>query len=98
MGVKDTLAPHLEGDPDWYDAKIAGWWVWGIACWIGSGWCSGKGPWQVVEAEDGSRQLVHLGNAGQGVNRKLVHLGDAGRGVNRSRPPRGRRAGCEPQA
>jgi len=27
-------------DPDYYDAKIAGWWVWGISCWIGSGWCS----------------------------------------------------------
>ena len=65
-------------DPDWYDAEIAGWWVWGICQWIGSGWCSGTGPWSV---EDG--QLVHLGNAGQGVKRKLVHLGDAGRGVNR---------------
>jgi hypothetical protein len=37
----------------------------------------------VVEAEDGSRQLVHLGSAGMGVNRQLVHLGSAGRGVNR---------------
>jgi len=26
-------------DPDYYDAKIAGWWVWGISCWIGRGWC-----------------------------------------------------------
>jgi hypothetical protein len=79
------LTGRLEGDPDFFDAKIAGWWVWGACCWIGSGWCSGKGPWQVVEGEDGSRQLVHLGNAGMGVNRKLVHLGNAGRGVNRQR-------------
>jgi hypothetical protein len=27
-----------------------------------------------VVAEDGSRQLVHLGDAGRGVNRKRVHL------------------------
>jgi len=79
---KDSLQARLEGDPDYHDAKIAGWWVWGMACWIGSGFCSGKGPWQVVEI-DGSRQLVHLGSAGRGVNRKLVHLGSAGRGVNR---------------
>ena len=84
VGQKEQLQANMEGDPDFFDAKIAGWWVWGMACWIGSGFCSGHGPWQVVE-KDGSRQLVHLGNAGQGVNRKLVHLGDAGRGVNRKR-------------
>ena len=73
------LPARLEGDPDYYDAKIAGWWCWGICCWIGRGFCSGQGPWRVV-----NRQLVHLGDAGQGVNRQLVHLGDAGRGVNRT--------------
>jgi len=80
VGQKDPLQARLEGDPDFYDAKIAGWWVWGMACWIGSGFCSGDGPWRVVEG-----QLVHLGDEGMGVNRKLVHLGDEGRGVNRQR-------------
>ena len=75
---KADLVARLEGDPEYYDAKIAGWWLWGICCWIGAGWCSGNGPWSVV-----NRQLVHLGDAGQGVNRKLVHLGSAGQGVNR---------------
>ena len=27
-------------DPHYHDAKIAGWWVWGISQWIGAGWCS----------------------------------------------------------
>lgn len=80
----DSLRPRLEGDPDFFDAKIAGWWVWGVCCWIGAGFCSGKGPWKVAEV-DGARQLVHLGGAGRGVNRQLVHLGDAGQGVNRKR-------------
>jgi hypothetical protein len=80
---KDSLQAKLEGDPDYFDAKIAGWWCWGMACWIGGGFCSGQGPWQIEEAEDGTRQLVHLGSAGQGVKRQLVHLGDAGRGVQR---------------
>lgn len=70
------LRPRLEGDPEWHDPKIAGWWVWGVSCWIGSGFCSGRGPWVV----DGNRQLVHLGDNGRGVNRKRVHLGDNGRG------------------
>lgn len=81
---KTSLQAKLEGDPDYFDVKAAGWWVWGMACWIGSGFCSGTGPWQVQEIE-GVRQLVHLGDNGRGVNRKLVHLGDNGQGVNRKR-------------
>jgi DNA adenine methylase len=84
VGRKEPLRARLEGDPDFFDAKIAGWWVWGVSCWIGSGFCSGEGPWGVVEV-DGVRQLAHLGDAGRGVNRQLAHLGDAGRGVNRKR-------------
>jgi hypothetical protein len=60
-------------DPDYYDAKIAGWWVWGICQWIGAGWCVHP-EWQT---------LNHLGDPGQGVHRpsqKLNHLGDLGRG------------------
>lgn len=77
---------NLYANPDSYDAKVAGWWLWGICIWIGSGWCSGNGPWTVINGElVDTRQRPHLGNAGQGVNRKLPHLGDAGRGVNRKR-------------
>ena len=86
---KSELTARLEGDPDYYDAKIAGWWLWGICVWIGGGWCSGNGPWKSVNGvmtktgDSGmgvNRQLVHLGNSGMGVNRQLVHLGDAGMG------------------
>ena len=31
----------VETDPDFYDVKVAGWWVWGLSNWIGGGWCSG---------------------------------------------------------
>lgn len=78
------LAARLEGDPDFYDAKVAGWWVWGICSWIGSGWCSGKGPWYPVDG----KLVKTVGNGGQGVNRQLPHLGDAGKGVNRKLPSR----------
>ena len=82
-----TLTQSLHADPEWFDAKIAGWWCWGACNWIGSGWCSGTGPWvhdgeRIVD----SRQLPHLGNAGQGINRKLPHLGNAGQGINRQLP------------
>lgn len=31
---------RMRTDPDFYDPKIAGWWCWGLCCWIGGGWCS----------------------------------------------------------
>ena len=65
---------RMKTDPDVYDVKIAGWWVWGQCIWIGSGWCAGL------------RQRPHLGNAGTGVHRKRPHLGNAGKGVHRQRP------------
>jgi len=67
-------------DAEWFDAKVAGWWVWGASAWIGGGWCSGKGPWILHEGRIvDSRQLPHL-SAGMGVNRQLPHVGNAGRG------------------
>lgn len=31
---------RMHTDPDYYDAKVAGWWVWGLCQWIGGGWCA----------------------------------------------------------
>jgi DNA adenine methylase len=76
-------------DPDFYDVKIAGWWVWGACNWLGSGWCEGKGPWVSNGANITDRR--ETGNAGSGINRKLPHLGDAGRGINRQLPQGGER-------
>lgn len=77
----------LLGDPDFYDAKVAGWWVWGLCSWIGSGWCTGKGPHVLVDGKlVDCRQFPHLGNVGQGVRRKLPHLGNAGQGIVRQLP------------
>jgi len=98
VSQRSETTRRLDADPEWYDAKIAGWWCWGACNWIGTGWCSGDGPWQVDgdqvrklphvgDAGRGvNRQLPHVGNAGVGVNRKLPHVGNAGRGVNRQLP------------
>lgn len=83
------LVSWLEGDPEHYDAKAAGWWLYVSACGIGDPWSAG--PWRVQDGhlvktttdDNGvNKELPHLGNAGQGVNRALPHLGDAGKGVN----------------
>ena len=31
---------RMRRDKDYFDAEIAGLWVWGICAWIGSGWCT----------------------------------------------------------
>lgn len=95
---RPALTERLMGDPDYFDAKLAGWWVWGASIWIGGGFCSGEGPWRRVEvapgdwrmlktsSQDGKgvkRQRPHLGNKGAGIQRQLPHLGNKGRGVQR---------------
>jgi DNA adenine methylase len=74
---------RMKSDPDYYDCKIAGWWVWGICQWIGSGWCHADCYADTSLPASPSRQLPHLGDAGRGIHRpsqKLPHLGDAGMG------------------
>jgi len=63
-------------DPDYYDAKIAGWWIWGLSCWIGDNFCR---PRQQAS-------LPHL-TGGKGVARQVPHLtgGKGDRGVNARR-------------
>jgi hypothetical protein len=95
VGARESLVAGLLADPVWFDPRVAGWWCWGLSCWIGSGWCSGNGPWSVVDGVFGKhgakgegviRQRPHLGNKGQGVKRKLPHLSNKGQGVNRKLP------------
>ncbi|HWQ54849.1 MAG TPA: DNA adenine methylase [Bryobacteraceae bacterium] len=87
---------RMKMDPDFYDVKIAGWWVWGISQWIGSGWCltpertgrtnAGRAP-RGINAE-GAQKRPYLSNHGGGMGvhggRKRPRLGnDHGRGVLR---------------
>jgi hypothetical protein len=51
VGRKKSMQSRLEGDPEWYDPRAAGWWCWGLCCKLGGGWCEGSGPWEVVDGE-----------------------------------------------
>jgi DNA adenine methylase len=61
---------RLKTDPEYFDARVAGYWAWGLSSWIGDIFCRPRPQ----------RGIPHLG-AGQGVNRKLPHLRDPGMGV-----------------
>jgi hypothetical protein len=64
---------QMEHDPDFYDSKIAGFWIWGLSCWIGDNFCR-------PNKQD---SLPHL-TGGKGVARQVPHLtgGKGDRGVN----------------
>ncbi len=94
---QEDFRGQMKSDPDFYDLKVAGWWVWGICQWIGGGWCSVREnkPSQkrpcLSNAGRGvhrpAQQIPKLSCAGQGVHRpsqKLPALGDSGRGIHRS--------------
>jgi DNA adenine methylase len=53
--AQNDFKKQMRANPDFYDVKIAGWWVWGLCAWIGGGWCCKT-----------AEQLPHLGDAGRG--------------------------------
>jgi DNA adenine methylase len=83
---RQTLVGHLEADPCWYDAQAAGWWLWGLACWVGEAWCSGRGTWAIERASEGAVMAHHDSAVDGGVLRRPVHL-TGPQGVKR--PPGG---------
>lgn len=68
---------QLEADPRWFDAELAGWWVWGLSQWIGGGWCA------PLRSEQQTRPSIS--HAEHGVHRKRPAMGgnSASRGVQR---------------
>ena len=42
IGQRESLTERLVADPEWFDARVAGWWCWGSCAWIGDGWCSAE--------------------------------------------------------
>lgn len=37
---QEDFREKMRTDPDFFSARIAGWWVWGLSAWIGGGWCA----------------------------------------------------------
>lgn len=56
------IVERLRTEPEFFDAKIAGWWVWGQCLWIGSGWCQSSLH----------QQLPFLNRPGAGIHAKQV--------------------------
>lgn len=65
---RKAFTKQLKADPEYFDAKLAGWWVWGQSCWIGAGWASSK---------NAKLKLPHM-QGGEGIHRTtLVQVNSA---------------------
>lgn len=81
---------RVRSDPDYFDAKVAGWWVWGLSCWIGGGWCAVKAlPNGETPSEQTKRPDLNSASQGKGVHR-VIDTEEQGR-----RPHLGRRMGVD---
>lgn len=59
---------RMRSEPDYFDAKVAGWWCWGLCCWIGGGWCTPHG--EANNGQDGKLCMPQL-NSDKGVLRPI---------------------------
>lgn len=75
-----ALRDRLFADPDFFDARAAGWWVWGISAWVGGEWCTGIGPHTGSDAPS-----ITNGGTAPGVYRKIPMISGAhgGKGIHK---------------
>ncbi|MFH1016699.1 MAG: hypothetical protein V1798_00790 [Pseudomonadota bacterium] len=84
---ESRLVEGLVSDPEWCDAKLAGYWIWAASCWIGSGLTC---PTQSPHISDGGMgvhalgQRPHISDGGKGVHAlgQRPHISDGGKGVH----------------
>jgi len=73
---EQNLLKNLCSDPLWHDPIMAGYWIWGISCWIGDGW-----PIKNADSRPG------ISRSGTGVHsnlHKIPYIAKRGEGVHSS--------------
>ncbi len=81
---RDDFRQRMHADAEYFDAKVAGWWVWGIAQWIGGGWCSGGGFPKAIRPKEQTPDIyiprtIHFDRS---LEQNRPHLDRGGRGVH----------------
>jgi DNA adenine methylase len=75
---QNDLAEKLTADPLYYDVQAAGWWVWGISCWVGGDWMSGLGPWKPGNPKGPGvyrkMPMIAGSHGGKGIHKPLAKL------------------------
>ena len=66
----EKLKIGMSNEPEFYDCKIAGYYIWAASCWIGSGLTC-------------PTQIPHLTDKGMGINKKKRPHLTSGMGINK---------------
>lgn len=86
MNRRSELAERLEGDPEFYDATIAGWWIWGMCTAICNSFGATLGSWIVrdgklvkcdttITGTIGIRRMRPHISSRVGIHRQSAHIG-----------------------
>jgi hypothetical protein len=78
---RPDLTERLFADPFYCDPLVAGKWLWGVASWIGDGWCVADGPWINVDGVLVDRRTI--GADVEGVVKQMPVVGSPGEGGER---------------
>ena len=92
---------QLSEDPDWFECKAAGWWVWGMSLWIGGEFCNLNQEGNVESRPTSCKQGVNniagrpyvqnKGESGRGVSAQVrdripsVSIKSGGKGISAQR-------------
>jgi len=85
--AETELVKNLTNSTEFYDAKLAGFWIWAASCWIGSGLTCLNAIPPLGDAGQGIHamgQRPHLTDAGKGIHAmgQIPHLSHAGQGIH----------------
>lgn len=61
--AQEEFRRRMKAEPEYFDPKVAGWWVWGLSQWIGGGWCASA---QVAE----QARRPEITDGGGGVHKR----------------------------
>jgi DNA adenine methylase len=75
---QSAFRERMKTDPEYFDTRIAGWWVWGQCLWIGSGWCD------ATDVPDKLPNLTSGFGSGTGLAQQVPDISRAGTGIHAS--------------
>ena len=68
---KTDFISRLRNEPDYYDPKIAGYWVWGLGCWIGGKWCAKR---VIQKPQISHRKGIHKHSISSMLNEYMTEI------------------------
>ena len=91
---QEEFIEKMHTDPEHFNVKVAGWWVWGLSSWIGDNWCNVNSNRSLPEMK--GHRGIHRDNHGlwrarpclttRGLVAKRPQIKKGGAGVNRQMP------------